>query len=134
MRRRRSWRPGVGERLKFRSLRGGEGVRERGRECEHSLVDSLRTASDSAVSRAARNSIVTAGVAAAAADTVVIVGALATIIASTLKANCSKGKSDTSRICWISAGSRLRKRERSTSGEKIVRCGWGGTESAEGFP
>lgn len=88
--------------------------------CELSLVKSLRTASDRAVTWAARNFTVTEGVAAAAADTVVIIGALAAIIVSALKGSCSKGRSDTSRICWISAGNRLRKRDCSASGGKVV--------------
>lgn len=56
------------------------------------------------------------------ADTVAFdgVGALAASIASAFRARCSSGASDTSRICWISAGSRLRKRKRVTSGGSVV--------------
>lgn len=102
--------------LEFLSLRGGEGVRDRSWGCEVSFVVNLCTASDSAVTWAARDSIVTAGV-AVAADTVANVGALAAIIAST---SGSSRRSDTSRICRILAGNRLRKRVHIMSGGNVV--------------
>ena len=84
-------------------------------------MDIFCTASDSVATWAARAANVTAEV-VVEADTVAIddVGALATSIASACRASCSNGASDTSRICWISAGSRLRKRERMTSGGSVV--------------
>lgn len=117
--RKQDWDLDVKGRLKSCSLRGGEGVRKRGRECECSRVDNFCTASDSVASWTTRDS--TAGV-AVEADTVATVGvcALAAIIVSSFRASCSNEASNTSRICWISVGSHLRKRECMMSGGKVM--------------
>lgn len=54
-------------------------------------------------------------------DTVATVGALvfAAMIASAFRASCSNGPSDNSRICWTSAGSRLREGHGSV-GEEVL--------------
>lgn len=114
----RDWRLDVEGHLKSRSLCGGKGLWKRGRE--HFCVDNLCTASNSVATWAVRDSNIMAGI-VIVVDTVATVGvcALAAIISSAFRASCSNGPSDNSRICWTSAGSRLREGHGSV-GEEVL--------------